>query len=175
MLIGEQKVNMPAGRPRTVSLPPDQMIELGEEMIAWVKENDPLHLSEFYCIHKGYTDKEWDTMHVAEEFFPYYEQALKIIGRKYLDKNSNIRDGISHRWLGIYFKDLRRKEMEDVTHKAEAPEIAKKKYGTQETYSEEALEHNKALMDQLKEMRELQKQNQDLINELNKYKIESKS
>lgn len=104
---------MPIGRPRTVSLSPEEMIKLGEEMILWVKKNDPLHLSEFYCIEKDYTDKEWETMHVAPEFFPYYEKALKIIGRKYLDKNSNVRNGVAERWLRVYFKDLKKQEDSD--------------------------------------------------------------
>lgn len=103
---------MPAGRPRTISLSPEEMEELGLEMVKWVKENDPLHLSQWYCIEKGYTDKEWDTMHVCPEFFPYYEQALKIVGLKYLDKNSNVRDGIAHRWMRVYFKDFRDREDE---------------------------------------------------------------
>lgn len=103
---------MPAGRPRTISLSPEEMEELGLEMVEWVKKNDPLHLSQWYCIEKGYTDKEWDTMHVCPEFFPYYEQALKIVGLKYLDKNSNVRDGIAHRWMRVYFKDFRDREDE---------------------------------------------------------------
>ena len=115
---------MPAGRPRTVSLPPDQMIELGKQMVSWVKSNsEVLHLSDWYCIEKGYTDSEWDTMHVAPEFFPYYEQALKIVGRKYLDKNSNVRDGIAQRWQRVYYKDL--KKSEDADADAEADRKAK--------------------------------------------------
>lgn len=110
---------MPAGRPRTISLSPSEMIKLGKEMVKWVTENDPLHLSQFYCILKGYTDAEWDTMHVCQEFFPYYEQALKIIGIKYLDKNSNVRDGISQRWQTVYFKDLKKVENELLKLKAE--------------------------------------------------------
>lgn len=112
---------MPAGRPRTISLPPEEMIKLGEEMVSWVKKNKKsiLHLSEWYCIEKGYTDKEWETMHVCMEFFPYYEQALKIVGLKYLDKNSNVRDGISQRWQRVYFKDLKKEEDETVKYNAE--------------------------------------------------------
>jgi|GEM_PF-1067868 len=112
---------MPAGRPRTVSLPPDEMIKLAEEMIKFVVEdkNDILHLSEWYCIEKGYTDAEWDTMHVAPEFFPYYEKALKIIGKKYLSKTSSVRDGISQRWQRVYFKDLKREEDETAVFNAQ--------------------------------------------------------
>ena len=104
---------MPAGRPRTVSLPPDQMIELGKEMIAWIKANNPVHLSEFFCIEKGYTDDEWDTMHVSPEFFPYYKQALAIIGIKYLKEDTGIEPNVKNRWLRSYFKDLRKQEDQD--------------------------------------------------------------
>jgi len=128
---------MPVGKPRTVSLPPDQMIELGKEMVAWVKEKDPLHLSEWYCIEKGYTDKEFDTMHVCQEFFPYYEQALKIIGRKYLDKGSNVRDSIAHRWQRLYFKDLRKLEDTDADANADRAARANK---SQSMAAETALE-----------------------------------
>lgn len=111
---------MPIGRPRTVSLPPDEMIKLGEEMVKWVTKNDPLHLSAWYCILKGYTDAEWDTMHVCPEFFPYYEQALKIVGMKYLDKTSNVREGVSQRWQRVYFKqDLKKEEDETLKFKAD--------------------------------------------------------
>jgi hypothetical protein len=104
---------MPAGRPRTVSLSPDEMIALGEEMVAWVIKNDPIHLSMWYCIEKGYTDAEWDTMHVAPEFFPYYEKALKLVGYNYLHENSDVESSLKQRWQRVYFKDLRRQEDAD--------------------------------------------------------------
>lgn len=111
---------MSAGRPRTVSFTEKQMIELGEEMVVFVKKNKKtiLHLSEWYTIEKGFTYKEWKTFIQKEEFLPYYEQALKIVGLKYIDKNSNIRDGISNRWQRLYFGDL--KENEDETADADA-------------------------------------------------------
>lgn len=103
---------MPAGRPRTSTPPPEEMIKLGEEMLEWIKINKPLHLSEWYSGEMFITSKVWDTMQVAPEFFPYYEKALKIIGKQYLDKTSKVRDSISHRWLRVYFKDLKREEDE---------------------------------------------------------------
>lgn len=99
-------------RPRTICFPPDEMIKLGEEMISWIENNpDILHLSEWYTIHKMFTYNEWKTFIVKEEFFPYYEKALKMVGKKYLDKTSNIRDSIANRFLRVYFKDA--KESED--------------------------------------------------------------
>lgn len=140
---------MPAGRPRTVSLPPEQMIELGEEMINFLIEDkdDILHLSEWYCIEKGYTDNEWDTMNKRPEFVPYYEKALKIIGKKYLSKTSNVRDGISQRWQRVYFKDLKREEDETAVFNAQ---ISKQ----QETQGTE--DQNKKLDQLLQVMRDNQ-------------------
>lgn len=101
-------------RPRSVSPPPEGMIAWGEEMVKFVKDHpDILHLSEWYTIEKGFTYNEWKTFIVKEEFFPYYEQAMRIIGLKYLDKASKVRDSISHRWQRIYFPDLRQSEDED--------------------------------------------------------------
>ena len=114
---------MAAGRPRTVSFSEEEMIALGEEMVAFVKKNKKtiLHLCEWYTIEKGFIYREWKTFIQRAEFIPYYEQALKIIGLKYVDKSSNVRDGISNRWQRIYFDDLR--EREDV--EADANELRK--------------------------------------------------
>ena len=106
---------MPSGRLRTVSYSDEKMIELGEEMIDYVKKNKKtiLHLSEWYTIEKGFIYNEWKTFIQREVFIPYYEKALKIVGLRYVDKNSNVRDSISQRWQRIYFKDLREGEDED--------------------------------------------------------------
>jgi len=100
-------------RPRVFSFSEDKMIELGQEMVDYVKKNKKtiLHLCEWYTIEKGFTYNEWKNFIAKAEFFPYYEQALKIVGLKYVDKNSNVRDGISQRWQRVYFGDL--KEQED--------------------------------------------------------------
>lgn len=114
---------MAGGRPREFSYPPEKMIALGKEMVAYVKANQKtiLHLSEWYTIEKGYTYNEWKTFIQKPEFLPYYEQALKIVGLKYVDKKSNVRDSISQRWQRIYFGDLREGEDAD----ADANELRK--------------------------------------------------
>lgn len=108
---------MVSGRLRTVSFSDEKMIELGEEMIDYVKKNKKtiLHLCEWYTIEKGFTYNEWKTFIQKEVFLPYYEQALKIVGMKYVDKNSNVRDGISQRWQRVYFGDLKEQEDRDAT------------------------------------------------------------
>lgn len=114
---------MPGGRPRSTSFSEKEMIELGKEMVAYVKENQKtiLHLSEWYTIEKGFIYNEWKTFIQRLEFIPYYEQALKIVGLKYVSKNSNVRDSISQRWQRIYFRDLKEGEDDD----ADANELRK--------------------------------------------------
>ena len=75
--------------------------------------NSCLLYTSWYTIEKGYTYNEWKNFIQIEEFLPYYEQALKIIGKKYVNKNSNVRDKISDRWQRIYFPDLREQEDKD--------------------------------------------------------------
>lgn len=106
---------MPSGRLRTVSFSDEKMIELGQEMVEFIKKNKKtiLHLCEWYTIEKGFTYNEWKTFIQKEVFLPYYEQALKIVGLKYVDKNTNVRDGISQRWQRVYFGDLKEQEDRD--------------------------------------------------------------
>lgn len=117
----------PGGRPREVSLPPEEMIELGKEMIDWVKLNKPLHISEFYSLEKELLYSEWETMIKRPEFVRYYERAMQLIGKQYLDKNSNVREGASQRWQRVYFKDLKREEDEKEDRKLEKEFEFKKK------------------------------------------------
>jgi hypothetical protein len=114
---------MPSGAPRTVSFPDDEMIAMGKEMVEYVKKNKKtiLHLSEWYTIEKGFTYNQWKSFLQIQVFLPYYEQALKIIGVKYVDKSSNVRDSISQRWLRVYFGDIRESEDDD----AKAAELRK--------------------------------------------------
>jgi hypothetical protein len=105
----------PVGRPRTVSPPPEELENLGQEMLDWVSKNNPIHLSEWYSFQKFYTENAWKTMIVRPEFVGYYETALKMVGIKYLKKDSNIDSSVKHRWQRVYFKDL--KEEEDETAK----------------------------------------------------------
>src|SRR5579862_179247 len=116
---------MASGRLRTVSFSDDEFVVLGEEMIKWVTENydSILHLSQWYTIHKGFTYNEWKTFLQKPVFLPYYEQALKLVGLKYIDKKSDVREGISQRWQRVYFGDL--KESEDADADAEAERKAK--------------------------------------------------
>lgn len=95
-------------RPRTTSLSEEEMIALGEEMVAWVDSNNPLHLSEWYSIEKMIIYKDWKAMIQLTEFLPYYERALKMIARNYLD--GTVAPPIAQRFMRIYFGDVRDSE-----------------------------------------------------------------
>lgn len=111
---------MAAGSPRTVSFSPEKMIELGEEMIKWIKENpDTVHLSEWYTIEKMYTYNEWKTFIQRDEFIPYYERALKLVGLSYIKKDSAVDSNLKQRWQRVYFKDLKEQEDQDADEEVE--------------------------------------------------------
>lgn len=109
-----------AGAPRKTSFSPDEMIALGEEMLEWVVENDPIHLSQWYTIHKGFIYNEWKVFIKCAEFYPYYERALRMVGIKYIDgKSKDIKESLCQRWQRVYFKDLRESEDEDLDRAAQ--------------------------------------------------------
>lgn len=108
-----------SGAPRTVSLSQDEMIALGKEMFKWVKDNNPLHLNEWYSIEKGFTYNQWKTFICCKEFFPYYERSLNLVGKQYLNKDSQVNPSISQRWQRVYFKDLRDEEDETAKYQSE--------------------------------------------------------
>lgn len=99
-------------RPRSVSLPPEEMINLGKEMVEWVIRNNPIHIKQWYSIEKGFLFSEWDTMQQCPEFFPYYEQAMNLVSLNYI--NGTINPSIAQRFMRIYFKDVRLQENEDL-------------------------------------------------------------
>jgi hypothetical protein len=101
------------GRPRTVCPDDDELIALGEEMIEWIQTNDCVHVSDWYCIEKMIAERIWDVMTAKEVFIPYYDKALKIVGRKYLKEDTGIEPRIKDRWLRSYYGDLRKREDKD--------------------------------------------------------------
>ena len=118
----------PVGRPkkeeghtRTVSPMPKELEELGKELVKYVKDNVKtiLHIKEWYSIEKDFTYCQWKTFIQRKEFIPYYEKALSLIGKKYLDKDSNVRDSIAHRWHRIYFRDYLEDEDANADRKME--------------------------------------------------------
>lgn len=108
----------PGGRPRTVSPPPDECIELGKEYIKWLLDNpEALHHTEWYSIHKQMLNSEWRTIRYAPEFLPYYEQGRHILAQR-MRKAQVVREGIAHRYLSLLDCELKEHEKELVEHKA---------------------------------------------------------
>lgn len=135
-------------RPRSISLSPEEMIALGEEMMNWLKENEHyvLHLSDWYTLHKGFTYNEWKSFIVKDEFYPYYEKALKFVGRKCLDKESKLREATAQRFLRVYYKDVKEEEDAAIKFKSDLDkEVAK-------VIPSDIKEGQLALMNQLKAM-----------------------
>lgn len=98
------------GAPRTTS-PSDEELEiLGQEMIDWVKANEPIHLSQWYSMIKKMTYEQWKAIIQIKVFLPYYQEALQRVGMKYLD--GTINPSIAQRWQRVYFKDLKEEENE---------------------------------------------------------------
>lgn len=118
---------MPGGAPRTVIPPKEELIELGIEMIQWLKNNpDAVHYTEWYSIEKGILKKHWDDMCLKPEFWAYYEQARNILASRHM--KGAVNEGIAHRYLGMYHGDLRKFEREKTEEKlADEKELARYK------------------------------------------------
>jgi hypothetical protein len=150
---------MPAGCHRSVSPEPEEMIKLGEEMIKWVKENDPYHLSQWYCGIKGIIFSTWETMRKRPEFIIYYENAMRLIGNKYIRKDSEIEPSLKHRFLRLYFKDLRKQEDNDLDAAAErSQKIA------QSSWTPEMLEKHDAFIAQMSSLSSNRNIDESMIN-----------
>lgn len=138
---------MAGGRPRTVCPEHDELIALGEEMLDWLTHHpEALHVSEWYSIEKFIVEKVWELMIGKPEFSGYYEKAKRIIGKKYLDKSSNVREGISQRWQRVYFKDLREEENETAKYNSDLRKEEAKKS------DDAAAAHLQALMAQIQSL-----------------------
>lgn len=108
-LMGNQYgIGNKGGCPRTVSPSPEEMIELGKEMVAWVKENKPIHIKQWYCIEKMILYNTWKTYIQRPEFIPYYEIAMGLVSLNYI--NGTINASIAQRFIRVYFKDVKNEE-----------------------------------------------------------------
>lgn len=114
----------PGGSPRTVSLSKNEMISLGKEMVEWVKENEPIHIKQWYSLQKRFTYNEWKSFIQLPEFLPYYQEALSIVSLKYID--GTINPSIAQRFLRVYFKDVKEEENQELEHKVDKETESKK-------------------------------------------------
>lgn len=135
-------------RPRTSSFSEEEFIQLGQEMVNWVIENDPIHLSQWYSGVKKFIYKDWKTFIQRDEFIPYYDQALKIVGLKYLLKDSPIEPSLKQRWQRVYYADL--KDQEDQDKKDDLAREAEMQRGVSHDYEQKL----GSMLDQLKRARQ---------------------
>lgn len=95
----------------------EELISYGTEMIDWCEKNRPLHLSFWYTCEKWITYNHWKSMIQRPVFLPYYERAIRMVSENCLDGTINA--GISHRFIRIYFRDVRDGEDKDLDDKVE--------------------------------------------------------
>jgi hypothetical protein len=114
---------MPAGRPRTCVPEKEEMIALGEDLLAWASEKKKGELRcrwcEWYAKKHFFIRKQWKRMLDTEEFRPYYEAAQVYLGEKWID--GTIHQSIAQRYLRIYDPEVTEQEDKD----SEATELRK--------------------------------------------------
>jgi hypothetical protein len=110
---------MPGGRPRTSIPEKEELIALGEDLLAWASEKKKGELRcrwcEWYAKKHFFIRKQWKRMVDTEEFRPYYESAQVFLGEKWID--GTINQSIAHRYLRIYDPELREEEDKDENDK----------------------------------------------------------
>lgn len=107
---------MAAGAPRTVTPQSNELQALGREMLDWIKKNQPIHIKQWYSFEKHFTYNQWKAMIKCDEFVPFYEEALGLVGMNYID--GTVDKSISQRFLRVYFKDLKEEENEEIDYRA---------------------------------------------------------
>lgn len=114
---------MPAGRPRTCVPEKEELIALGQDLLAWASEpcEDELRARwcEWYSRKHFFIRAQWKHMIDKAEFRPYYEAAQTYLAQKWID--GTINQSIAHRYLRIYDPELKESEDRD----AEANEARK--------------------------------------------------
>lgn len=106
---------MGIGRPRTTTPCDEELVKLGEELIAWATEDVPLEqrpyrfrFAQWYSLKKGILDKEWDLMLQKEIFRGYYERARVALSNRITD--GSIKEGLAHRFLRTYCPEVKHEE-----------------------------------------------------------------
>jgi hypothetical protein len=106
---------MVAGRPRTSVPEKEELIKLGQDLLAWAseKQTDELRCRwcEWYAKKHFFIRKQWKRMIDTEEFRPYYESSQAYLSEKWID--GTINSSIAHRYLRIYDPELREQEDAD--------------------------------------------------------------
>jgi hypothetical protein len=118
--------------PRTVCPEDNELIELGIELVEWAiaepvnKKDLRIRFPQWYSLVKGFTEPIWDLMKRKPAFVPYYNQARTALATRYM--NGSISDSIAHRFIRIYFPEVKADENELITYKANAAAQAIQSY-----------------------------------------------
>lgn len=150
-----------SGAPRTVCPEKDDLIELGKEMVQWVIDNKPFHLSAWWRAHLGLAYSTYKSMIQRKEFIPYHDQAMGLISQNYL--NGNVPPAIASRFVRLYFADMCNKEDEDAKadHERKKELIrlsAELKADAQQVISQEVVQGFNSISTQLAILQEASKQ-----------------
>lgn len=129
---------MVAGAPRTTSLPPEEMIMLGEELLKWATEETKelrFLFQQFYSIEKGILRDEWKAYIKCPEFRPYYEKTQSILALKCID--GTVKEGFGHRYLKYYDPSLQQHEREEKQFESD---LRKKEIESQNEFAKQILQ-----------------------------------
>lgn len=112
---------MVSGRLRTVSPPDDELIKLGEELVAWASvETKPprIRMAQFYSEEKQILRKDWKSMVQAPVFLPYYEKAQSLLAARVV--NTDVLDkSYGNRYIRLYDRELVEEENDTMRFKAQ--------------------------------------------------------
>lgn len=170
------KIKNKRGRPLHPNWPPEKVVELGEELITWLRSDEgkkAFHLSEFFADKKELSKTEWDLLRHRSEFFHYYERAMLMMGNIVV-KNGHVPTAYGSRFLSMYFKDLKEHEKEIKDEEAKA--LAKARIEVEHTKSippndqiiKKDLEHAREkaeLLERIKRLEEISSEQKDSVSE----------
>jgi hypothetical protein len=107
---------MAGGRPRTSIPEKEELVKLGEDLLAWAAEKKKGELRcrwcEWYSRKHFFIRAQWKHMIEKDEFRPYYEAAQTYLAEKWVD--GTIHQSIAHRYLRIYDPELKEEENKDL-------------------------------------------------------------
>lgn len=148
---------MVAGRPRTTTPPPKEVVKLGQEMVKWFK-TEPVrkkyHLNQWWSLEKEMLKSEWDALCQKDEFLAYYERARHIVAQRYID--GSINPSIAQRFLRLYYPELKKDE-DDKMKQRIAYEIELRQAAAQSLITPPNDEKIDEIIDNLKTLKNLQK------------------
>lgn len=109
------------GRPRTLLPKDDEEIHrLGEELVAWAVDNpkkEKYHLTQWFLMEKMFSPNLFHVLEHNEIFIPYLKIAKAHLSFQYV--NGTINPSIAHRFMRLYFDDVKKDENDLIAYKAE--------------------------------------------------------